>query len=288
VRRVDPDSTTVTAHVGRRDTVLLLVLSAIWGASFMFIKLGVEDVAPSVVALGRLVIGTVFLFPVAFLRGGLRPLQGTIGKFLALGLVGTAIPFWLLGFAGGRIDSGLSAELQASAPIATVLLARWLDPTQALRGLRLVGGELVAALAVVGTATCYAIGGLLVGRWLSHVPNTHIAFAQIGCASLVLAPFGIAQAPEHWPGWDTAGSVIFLGLLGTGVAYLVYFALIKTAGVSRAILVTYLVPAFALVYGAVFLDEAIRVRALVGLALILAGTTAATGLLSVRRARSRE
>jgi drug/metabolite transporter (DMT)-like permease len=141
---------------------------------------------------------------------------------------------------------------------------------------------------VVGTATCYAIGGLLVGRWLSHVPNTHVAFAQIGCATLLLAPLGIAQSPDHWPGWDTAGSILFLGVLGTGAAYLIYFALIQTAGVSRAILVTYLVPAFALAYGAIFLDEGIRVRALLGLVLILGGTAAATGLLSLRRVRSRE
>jgi drug/metabolite transporter (DMT)-like permease len=104
----------------------------------------------------------------------------------------------------------------------------------------------------------------------------------------LLAPLGIAQTPDRWPGWDAAGSILFLGVLGTGAAYVVYFALIQTAGVSRAILVTYLVPAFALAYGAIFLDEGIRVRALVGLVLILGGTAAATGLLSWRRARQRE
>ena len=204
------------------------------------------------------------------------------------------MPFWLLGFAGTRIDSGLSAEIQATAPIATVLLARWIDPSQSLKGARLAGilvgfvgtallvggergGQLVGALAVVGTATCYAVAGLLTGRWLSGVGNAQIAFGQIGFAALWLAPLAVVQRPSTWPGFDVAGSILSLGLLGTGLAYLVYFSLIQTAGVSRAILVTYLVPAFALVYGSVFLDEPVRARAIVGLVLILGGTAAATG-----------
>jgi drug/metabolite transporter (DMT)-like permease len=285
----------------RRDTLLLLLLSAIWGSSFMFIKLGVDEVEPSVVAFGRLAIGACFLLPFALARGGLGQLRGRVLHVAALAAFGTAVPFWLLGFAGTRIDSGLSAEIQATAPIATVLLARWLDPSQGLRGARLIGvlvgfggtallvggergGQLVGALAVVGTATCYAVAGLLTGRWMSGVGNAQIAFGQIGFASLWMAPAAIVQHPDHAPSWGLTGALLSLGLLGTGLAYLIYFALIKTAGVSRAILVTYLVPAFALVYGAVFLDESVTVRAIVGLVLILGGTAAATGSLRRRAA----
>ena len=284
----------------RRDTILLLVLSAVWGSSFMFIKLGVDEVAPSIVAFGRLAIGSAFLLPFALARGGLGKLRGRVLHVAALAAFGTAVPFWLLGFAGTRIPSGLSAEIQATAPIATVLLARWIDPSQGLRGVRFLGilvgfvgtallvggergGELVGALAVVGTATCYAIAGLLTGRWMSGVGNAQIAFGQIGFAALWMAPAAIVQHPDGWPGWGVGGAILSLGLLGTGLAYLIYFALIKSAGVSRAILVTYLVPAFALAYGSVFLDEPVTVRALVGLALILGGTAAATGSSRLRR-----
>jgi drug/metabolite transporter (DMT)-like permease len=289
-----------SAAVTRRDTVLLLVLSAIWGSSFMFIKIGVEDVAPSVIVFGRLAIGSLVLVPVALSSGGIAPLRGRLPRLLVLAAFGTALPFWLLSFAGGRIDSGLSAEIQASAPLATVILARWLDRTQTLRGLRLIGigvgfvgtallvggergGELVGALAVVGTATCYAVAALLTGRWFSGVPSQHIAAGQMGLAALITAPAAIVQAPDAWPGWDTAGSILSLGILGTGAAYLIYFALIQTAGATRAILVTYLVPGFALVYGALFVDESVTLRALAGLALILGGTAAATGSVGFSR-----
>lgn len=284
----------------RRDTILLVLLSAIWGSSFMFIKIGVDEVEPAVVAFGRLAIGAAFLLPFALARGGLGQLRGRVLRLAALGALGTAVPFWLLGFAGTRIPSGLSAEIQATAPIATVLLARWIDPSQGLKGARFLGvlvgfvgtallvggergGQLVGALAVVGTATCYAVAGLLTGRWMSGVGNAQIAFGQIAFAGLWLLPFAIAQRPAAWPGVDVAGSILSLGLLGTGLAYLVYFSLIQTAGVSRAILVTYLVPAFALAYGAVFLDESVTVRAIVGLVLVLGGTAAATGSARLRR-----
>ncbi|MBM3677604.1 MAG: DMT family transporter, partial [Actinobacteria bacterium] len=249
--------------VARRDAILLLFLSAVWGSSFMFIKIGVEDVAPSVVAFGRLLIGALVLVPAVVFAGGVAPLRGRMGRLVLLGAINAALPFWLLGFAGERIESGLSAEIQASAPILTVVFARWLDPSQTLRGLRLVGivagfagtalllggerdTELAGALAVVGTATCYAVSGLLLGRWMAGVPKTHVAFSQIAVGTLLLAPVGAAEIPGDWPGWDTVGAILALGLLSTGLGYAVYAMLVERAGASRAILVTYLVPAFAL------------------------------------------
>jgi drug/metabolite transporter (DMT)-like permease len=218
-----------------------------------------------------------------------------------LAVVNNAIPFWLLGFAETRIDSGLTAVIQASAPIVTVVLAARIDPTQRVRGLRLAGvlvgfvgvallvgvqrgGAVAAALAVVGTATCYAISVLVAGRTLKGLPALQASIGQIGLAVPVMLPFALAQLPDASPGADAIAAVLALGALGTGVAYLLYFALIASAGASRTILVTYLVPAFALVYGAVLLDEPVTASALVGLALILGGTVLATG---VARARAR-
>lgn len=284
----------------RRDTLLLLLLSAIWGSSFLFIKLGVDVLEPSVVVLGRLVVGAAVLVPLLAGRGGLAPLRGHLLPLVVLGTLNNALPFWLLGFAETRLDSGLTAVIQAAAPIFTVLLASRIDVTQRVSGLRLVGvavgfvgvallvgvqtgGELVAALAVLGVALCYAGSVLYAGRTVRGLPALQVSIGQLGCAAVLMAPVGLAQLPDSMPPAKVVLAVVALGALGSGFAYLLYFALIASAGASRAILVTYLVPAFALAYGAVFLDEAVTATALTGLALVLGGTALATGLARIGR-----
>ncbi len=281
--------------MGRRDATLLLCLSAIWGASFLFIKLGVDQLEPSVVVLGRLVVGVLVLLPLVAARGGLAPLKKHVWSLVALGTLNNALPFWLLGFAETRLDSGLTAVIQAAAPIFTVLLAGRIDPSQHVRGVRLAGiavgfvgvallvgvqhgGQVTAALAVVLTALCYAASVLFAGRAMKGLAPLQVSVGQLGCAAILMAPLGIAQLPAKAPEAKTIAAVVALGALGSGVAYLLYFAIIASAGASRAILVTYLVPAFALLYGAVFLDEGISTAALGGLALILGGVALATGL----------
>jgi len=285
--------------VNRRDALLLLLLSSIWGASFLFIKVGVEVLEPSVVAFGRLLFGALFLVTLLPGRGGLAPLRGRLGPIVVLGSLNNAVPFWLLGFAETRLDSGLTAVIQAAAPIFTVLLASRIDVTQRVTGARLVGiaigfggvallvgvqsgDDVVAALAVIGVALCYAFSVLYAGRTMRGAPPLQVSFGQLACASLLLAPVGLGQLPTTAPAARVWLAVLVLGVLGSGIAYLLYFAIIASAGASRAILVTYLVPAFALAYGALFLDEAITVTALVGLAFVLTGTALATGLARAR------
>jgi drug/metabolite transporter (DMT)-like permease len=280
--------------VSRRDLGLLLALSAIWGSSFLFIKVGVEELEPAVVAFGRLAVGFVVLLPIVLARREAPDVRGLWVSFLVLGTLNNALPFWLLGFAETRIDSGLAGVIQAAAPIFTVLLAMWIDPSQSVRGVRLAGvclgflgvallvgvqdgGELVGALAVVGTALCYALAVLYAGRAVRSVPPLQVSIGQLAVGTLLVTPFALLQLPSEAPSAKVIGAIAALGALGTGVAYLLYFALITRAGASRAILVTYLVPAFALVYGAVLLDEPVTASALGGLALILGGTALATG-----------
>ena len=284
----------------RRDLGLLLLLSSIWGSSFLFIKLGVDELEPAVVVLGRTVVGALVLLPLLAGRGGLGVLRGHVWTLVALGGLNNALPFWLLGFAETRIDSGLTAVIQAAAPVFTVVLAAWIDRSQRVHGVRLAGigvgflgvvllvgvqegGQLVGALAVIGTAACYAVSVLIAGRTVRTLPPLQVSIGQLAAGALIIAPFGIAQAPSELPSAGAIAAVVALGALGSGVAYLLYFALIASAGAARAILVTYLVPAFALVYGVVFLDETVTISALVGLALILGGTALATGAVRGRR-----
>jgi drug/metabolite transporter (DMT)-like permease len=285
----------------RRDAALLLLLSAIWGSSFLFIKLGVDALEPSVVACGRLFFGTLLLVALLPGRGGLHPLRGHLVPILVLAALNNAIPFWLLGFAETHLDSGLTAVIQAAAPIFTVVLASRIDATQRVTGPRLAGvavgfvgvallvgvqsgGDLIAALAVIGVALCYATSVLYAGVTVRSIPPLQVSLGQVACATVMLAPFALNQLPSEAPSARVWIAILCLGFLGSGVAYLLYFALIASAGASRTILVTYLVPAFALVYGAVFLDEAVTLVALAGLALVLGGTALATGVARLRLA----
>jgi drug/metabolite transporter (DMT)-like permease len=279
-----------------RNLVLLGLLSSIWGASFMLIKIGVRDLEPATLVLLRVALAATTLLPIAAALGVLGGTQRWWKQLAVMGALNCAVPFWLLSFGETRIDSGLSAVIQAAAPIFAALLAVRIDPSQRVTGLRLAGilvgfggvallvggqrgGELVGALAVVATALCYAAGVLYGGRRLSHLPPTQIALGTMLTASVLIAPLGLAQLPGTSVGWKPLVSVVVLGVVGTAFAYILYFEIVRGAGASRAILVTYLVPALALGYGAVFLDEEVTIAAVAGLALVLAGVALATGVL---------
>jgi drug/metabolite transporter (DMT)-like permease len=217
-----------------------------------------------------------------------------------LGAINTAIPFFLIAWGQQYIDSGLASIFNASAPLFTALFALGYDRSQRVTGLRLVGillgfagvvllvgfelsgGERAVAggLAVVGAAAFYGIGGLYAGRRFNGLPSPLVAYGALLWSSLFVAPVGIAQAST--PGWEAILSVVYLGVLATGVAYLLYFGLIAGAGASKAVLVTYLVPSLALIYGAVFLDEEVTALAIAGLALVLGGVALGTGTLRGR------
>lgn len=280
--------------MSRRHAVMLLALSAIWGASFLFIKVGVRDFEPATLVFFRVALGALTLLPIALATTGLASLRASWRELAVMGALNSAIPFWLLSFAETRIDSGLSAVIQAAAPIFTVLLALRFDHSQRVAGLRLAGilvgfvgvallvgaqrgGDFVAAIAVVVTALCYAGAVIYGGRRLAHVPPVTMALGGLTAAALMIVPLGLAQLPADAPGWKPVASVAALGVLGSGIAYILYYALLLGAGASRAILVTYLVPAMALLYGAVFLDENVTAVAVVGLALVLAGVALGTG-----------
>jgi drug/metabolite transporter (DMT)-like permease len=293
---------------------MLVALALMWGASFMFIKVADRQLAPATLIMGRLGLAAVTLaLIVPFTVGtgeAVAALRAHAGWLVTIALVNTALPFWLLSWGETRIDSGLASIIQASVPIFNALIAFAFFHEVRVTGLRLVGvavgfvgvgllvgaepsGKVLGALAVVGMALCYAIGGLLTGRHLRTVPPIVIALASTSIATVAALPAGIVQAPHTTPGWKEIGSVVALGVPGTALAYLLFFGLITGAGAAYAALVTYLIPPMALAYGAVFLGERFGASAFGGLALVLAGVALGTGMVRlasfrVRRAPARQ
>jgi drug/metabolite transporter (DMT)-like permease len=292
----------------QRHLVMLLALAGIWGASFMFIKVAVRELSPATLIVGRLglaalTLGLLVPFAVGS-RETLRQLRENWVWLVAVALVNTAIPFWLLSWGETRIDSGLASIIQASVPIFNALIAFVAFHEVRVTGSRLLGvlvgfagvallvgaqpeGKVLGALAVVGMAFCYGVGGLMTGRYLKPVQPVVVAFASTLIATLVWLPVGAAEAPSTMPGWKTIASVLALGIPGTALAYLLLFGLISGAGAAYSSLVTYLIPPIALAYGAVFLGERFGAAALGGLALILAGVALGTGAVRLRQRQGR-
>jgi len=287
---------------------MLVSLALIWGASFMFIKVADRQLSPATLIMGRLGLAAVTLALIVPFAVGTREtlaeLRANAGWLAVVALVNTAIPFWLLTWGETRIDSGLASIIQGGVPIFNAAVAFLFFREVRVTGLRLVGiaigfvgvallvgaqpsGKVLGALAVVGMALCYAIGGLLTGRHLQRVRPIVIGLSSCSVATIVAMPAGIAQAPTSTPGWKEIGSVIALGIPGTAVAYLLFFALITGAGAAYASLVTYLIPPIALGYGAVFLGESFGATALGGRALILGGVALGTGAVGLASLRDR-
>jgi drug/metabolite transporter (DMT)-like permease len=292
--------------MSRRYLAMLIALALLWGASFLFIKVAVRELTPATLITGRLGLAALTLAAlVPFVVGSgetLRQLRAHAGWLLVVALVNTAIPFWLLSWGETRIDSGLASIIQASVPIFNALIAFVAFRDVRVTGAPLVGvaigflgvallvgaqpeGKVLGALAVVGMAFCYGVGGLLTGRYLKTATPMVVAFASSAIATLVWLPVGVVEAPSQAPGWKTIASVVALGIPGTALAYLLFFGLINGPGAAYASLVTYLIPPIALAYGAILLDERFGAYALGGLALILAGVALGTGAVRPRRAR---
>ncbi|HZO34974.1 MAG TPA: DMT family transporter [Gaiellaceae bacterium] len=278
---------------------MLLLLSLIWGSSFMFIKVADRQLDPATLILGRIGLAAITLALFVGLTTGVRSTLAELRvhwrAVVVVGLLNTAIPFWLLSWGETRIDSGLASIIQASLPIFNALLAFGFFHDQRVTGRRLVGvgvgfvgvallvgaqpqAKILGALAVVGMAVCYATGGLLIRRHLAAARPPVVALGTAAVAAVAVLPFGVLRAPDSVPGWKELGSVAVLGVFGTAIAYLLFFTIIAGAGAGYASFVTYLVPPVALVYGAIFLGEGVGATAIGGLALILGGVALGTAV----------
>jgi drug/metabolite transporter (DMT)-like permease len=274
------------------------VLAALWGASYMFIKVAIGDVSPIVVVWVRLVLAAIVLLPIAHSRGALSALRPHLAVMAMLALVQVLAPFLLITFGEKHIPSSLAGILVASAPIFTALLAFRLDREELATGWRLVGvlvgivgvgllfgvdltgdsAALLGGLMILLASFGYAIGPLQMKRRLQGVPPVATAAVTMTMAALVLTPAVPFVIPSHTPGLDTIGSLLLLGAAGTGFAFLVFYTLISEVGPGRATVVAYIAPGFSVVYGIVLLGERFTAGTAAGLVLILGGSwLAATG-----------
>jgi drug/metabolite transporter (DMT)-like permease len=290
--------------VDRRSWFLLLALASIWGASYMFIKIGLRDLSPAMVAFARIALAAAVLIPIAAAQGALRGLGGRLPILALVGAVQVAGPFYLIPLGEREISSALAGIIVATAPIFTALLAVFVDHEERSTGLRLVGilvgivgvvllfgvdlsgsgNALLGGGAVVLAGLGYAVGGLIVKHRLSALRPLGMTVAVMSASTLMLAPFAVATAPSDFPDLGPLAAVAALGVVGTGTAFVIFFGLIARVGPARSFLVAYLAPGLAVLYGAVLLDEAITVATVAGLILILAGSwLAAEGRLPLGR-----
>jgi drug/metabolite transporter (DMT)-like permease len=280
-----------------RAWILLLVLASLWGASYLFIKVGLRDLSPAEIAVARTALGAVVLIPFVIARGAVRPLLARWQFITALGALQVAGPFILINVGEQHISSSLTAILVASTPLFTALMAigilRSERPTA--RGafglaMGLVGVALIVGVDLSGDAAAvaggamvllgaagYALGALMVKRSASDLDPLGIAAGTLVVSTVMCAVPAAFTLSDHFPSLAPLLATAALGVLGTGRSFAIWYTLIAEVGPVRSSLVTYIVPAFAVVYGVSLLHETVTPGAAAGLVLVLLGSWLTAG-----------
>ncbi len=280
----------------RVDWLLFILLGFLWGSSYLFIKIGVDaGLQPFTLVTLRLLVGFALLAVVVVAaREQLPRSPRTYGHLVVMAAFSVAIPFSLITWAEQSVDSTLASVLNGSVPLFVIVIAAVFlrdEPISInrLAGLLLgflgvailvgfdpadlVGGELVAKLALIGSSLSYAIGGVYARRMIHGLRPMIPAVFQVGFALVMVGVMAlIFERPLNVPlRPDAILAVVWIGLLGSGVAYLVFFRLLGRWGATRTSMVAYLLPVFGIVLGAVVLSEEIHAGLLVGTALVIGG-----------------
>ncbi|RQP25657.1 DMT family transporter [Piscinibacter terrae] len=281
------------------DLAELIGLAALWGASFLFMRMGASEFGPFALAAVRVVGATVFLVPLLGLRGQLGVLKDKAGPIFVVGVLNSALPFLCFSYAALSITAGLSSIFNAATPLFGALIA-WVWLKDRLTPSRMLGlgigfagvlwlawdkasfkpgGSGWAVVACLAATLCYGLAASFTKRHLTGVAPLAVATgSQLAAAIVLVIPalmFWPATMPSH-QAWMAAGA---LALACTGVAYIIFFRLIAHIGPANAISVTFLIPVFAVLWGWVFLGEGITPAMVAGCAVILVGTGLTTGLL---------
>ena len=282
------------------DIVRLVILAAIWGGSFLFMRILAPVLGPVVTADARVLIAGAVLVGLFALRGPKLEWKTHWRQYAIIGIVNTAVPFLLFSYAALHIPASYSAILNATSPLFGMVLALfWLSdrPTASgllgavvgMSGVAMITGlgsievtpeALLSIAACLGAALCYAIAGVYMKREASRLNPVAIAGAAQLVAGLALLPPSIALPPTGEITGIIIGCTLALALLCSAVAYLLYYRLIADCGPTRALTVTFLIPVFGVLWGVLFLGERVSAGMLLGCAMVIAGAA-----LVVRRPR---
>ena len=281
------------------DVAEFLLLAMIWGSSFMFMRIAAPELGPIALMTVRVAVATLVLMPVLLMRKRLHVMLTHFKPIAITGLVGSAFPFCLLGYSALHFSAGLNSILNATVPLWAGLIAVFIlkeKPTKATVVGLLTGyvgvvavvwekltmfdsGSLLALAAGLGAALSYAIGANYTKRALSGVDPMAIATGSQFTSTLMLLPLCLINLPDGPVSSESWMSAAVLGVAGSGLAYILFYRLIDNIGATRAVTVTYLIPLFGMIFGALFINEVITSNMIVGCGLILAGTALASGLL---------
>ncbi len=285
-----------------RDLFDFILLAALWGASFLFTRIAVPAFGPLAIADLRTAIAALVLLSLLLWRGGAAELAPNAFRFLLLGAFNSAIPFTLFAYAVLSITAGLAAILNATVPLFAAVVGwlwlrerltmlQWLGLAIGFAGVFWLsadgasfkaGGHGLAIVAALLACVSYAISGSVVKLHFAHVRPLAVATGSQIAACALLLPLTLVNLPPTMPTPVDWLALIALGVFCTGIAYALYFRLIARVGPTKTMAVTFLIPAFAILWGVVFLAERVTLVMLGGCAVILIGTALATQVLIKR------
>jgi drug/metabolite transporter (DMT)-like permease len=282
----------------RKGWLLFISMSVIWGIPYLFIKIAIQELDPSVVVFARVGIAAIILLPIAAHRKVLRPLRERWHIVAALSCIQVVAPFLLISFGEQHITSSLTSLLIATDPLLVVLFALRFDPSERANGLRLtglvigivgvivllgldVGGDeqrLLGAVLVLLASAGYAASALLIKRpVIATLPTLGVVTVMCVSATIVLLPLAVTRLPNKIPDLQVIVSLLVLGTICTALAYLLFYELIAEVGASRGTVITYVNPAVAVFLGVILLGEPLDAAIIIGFLLIIAGCWLSTG-----------
>jgi drug/metabolite transporter (DMT)-like permease len=283
-----------------RDVIELLVLSVLWGGAYLFTRAAVPAFGPAPLVSMRLGIAALMLLPILFWRGGWPQLRANPVALFMVGVPFTALPFMLMTWGALHITAGLSAVLNATAPMFGALVAHFVLKEKL--GVWRAGGLLIgfvgvlllmssgsvslktgqgplAVAAVLGTAMIWSVGANYTRQKMAGIDAMVTTAGSLAMASLCLAPLAWATWPETPPSSRAWAEMAFLGIASSGLGMLMYFRLLRRIGAVRAMSVTFLSPLVAMVSGALYLGESLTLQMVLGCAVVLLGTALSLGLI---------
>jgi drug/metabolite transporter (DMT)-like permease len=277
--------------VNRKALLLFAATSVIWGSSFLFIRVAVGHMPPSMVVFGRAVLGAGFLVPLAVRKRAFRGLRRVIVPVAVVTLLDMALPTFLTAWGEQRVSSSVAGILTATDPLFTAVLALWLIRSEAVGRKRFAGlligfagvaallgidfranaRELLGAGAVLLSALGYAGAALLYRRWLADAPAVGVTALMTVISSVIFLAPAAAGLPRQLPPAASILALAALGIINTGLAYWLFYLLIDEAGAATASVITYVMPVVAVLLGVGLLGEKLTVGAVAGLVLIAVG-----------------